>query len=121
MAPSVSKLNLLCQKRCLATVMLLLTSSVLSGWMIQSWAQAPAGYAAAYATAGAAMFALTLGLPGSLLLISARTRRLGLTMMFSALWLYASFAIGTSALYHFNLVAWKNEHKVLLYPRARRP
>ena len=109
------KSNLLSGNRCGMAVTLLVISSV-SGWMVYSWVEAPAGYAATYAATGASLSTCILGSIGFLLLFSSRTRRFGLPTILSAVWLYASFLIATAALYHLDRVPWKHERAVSLLP-----
>jgi len=116
MQSSGQKSNLLSGNRCGVAVTLLVISSSVSGWMVYSWVEAPAGFAAAYAAAGALLFTCILGLIGLLFLFSAGTRRFGLATMLSAAWLYASFLIATAALYHLDRVPWKHERVVSLLP-----
>lgn len=95
---------------------LLALSTGLSAWMVVAFTSAPAGYAAAYTTGGAYLFASIIGLAGLVLIPWRQTRWFGLTLLVSAVWLIGSYAGVINILYRLDLVRWKSERAVSLLP-----
>jgi hypothetical protein len=95
-----------------------LISSALSVWLVWSWRSSVSGYVAVYANLAAMLFAGMVGFAGLGLIVWERTRRLGVAVLVSAMWLYVSFVGVTNALYRLDLVPWKHERMVSILPGA---
>lgn len=95
---------------------LLALSTGLSTWMVSAFVEAPGGYAAAYSTGGAYVFASIFAISGLAWIPWRRWRWLGLTLLVSGTWLIGSYLGAVNTLYRLDLVPWKTERMVSLLP-----